>query len=395
MIDAAECQRLTERKTVDSLGFKAVLREALISGIRPWRASVFLYLSEPDLATDYIRIMGPILLNDSLSKTVTFRINRLTHDETTRSFNISKRVLESFPLTIVVSREKVSEEAIRALRLLKREYPATRIWVDIDDDLFSITEAHPEYDQYASRLSKLRALIDLADTITVSTDGVERGLLQAGYEEKQITVIPNYLDDRIWQLEPTQRQTGDSSKMRILYSGTETHDADLKTVIGAIQSAQETIQEKLGKDLEVTVFGGTAADIPGLTIVRVPDSKRFYARYVPWLQDKGPFDFAIAPLDLNNRLNKSKSALKYLEYSAMGLPAVFTEIEPYVQAIDNYENGILVPENSQEMWIEALVSLATDSQLAQRLSGRCHADVINRYLLSRHFDEWKTIIEPK
>ena len=177
MIDAAECQRLTERKTVDSLGFKAVLREALISGIRPWRASVFLYLSEPDLATDYIRIMGPILLNDSLSKTVTFRINRLTHDETTRSFNISKRVLESFPLTIVVSREKVSEEAIRALRLLKREYPATRIWVDIDDDLFSITEAHPEYDQYASRLSKLRALIDLADTITVSTHGAESGRL--------------------------------------------------------------------------------------------------------------------------------------------------------------------------------------------------------------------------
>ena len=395
MIDAAECQRLTERKTVDSLGFKAVLREALISGIRPWRASVFLYLSEPDLATYYIRTMGPILLNDSLSKTVTFRINRLTHDETTRSFNISKRVLESFPLTIVVSREKVSEEAIRALRLLKRDYPATRIWVDIDDDLFSITEEHPEYDQYASRLSKLRALIDLADTITVSTDGVERGLLQAGYEEKQITVIPNYLDDRIWQLEPTQRQTGDSSKMRILYSGTETHDADLKTVIGAIQSAQETIQEKLGKDLEVTVFGGTAADIPGLTIVRVPDSKRFYARYVPCHQDKRPFDLAIAPLDLNNRLNKSKSALKYLEYSAMGLPAVFTEIEPYVQAIDNYENGILVPENSQEMWIEALVSLATDSQLAQRLSDRCHADVINRYLLSRHFDEWKTIIEPK
>lgn len=395
MIDAAGCQRLTERKTVDSLGFKAVLREALISGIRPWRASILLYLSEPDLATDYIRIMGPILLNDSLSKTVTFRINRLTHDETTRSFNISKRVLESFPLTIVVSREKVSDEAIRALHILKREYPATRIWIDIDDDLFSITEAHPEYDQYASRLSKLRALIDLANTITVSTDGVERGLLQAGYEEKQVAVIPNYLDDRIWQLEPTQRQTGDSSKIRILYSGTETHDADLKAVVGAIQSAQETIQEKLGKDLEVTVFGGTTADIPGLTIVRVPDSKRFYARYVPWLQGKGPFDFAIAPLDLNNRLNKSKSALKYLEYSAMGLPAIFTEIEPYVQVIDDHENGILVPENSQEMWVEALVSLATDSQLAQRLSGRCHADVINRYLLSRHFGEWKTIIEPK
>lgn len=395
MIDAAKCQRLTERKTIDSLGLKAVYREAVFSGIQPWRASVLLYLSEPDRATDYIRVMGPILLNDSLSKTVTFRINRLTFDETTRSFNISRRVLEKFPLTIVVSREKVSEGAIRALHLLKREYPATRVWIDIDDDLFSITETHPEYDQYARRLGKLRSLIDLADTITVSTDGVERGLLQAGYGGKQVTIIPNYLDDRIWRLEPAQGQAKDPSKIRILYSGTETHDADLKAVAGAIQSAQEVVQEKLGKSLEVTVFGGTTTDIPGLNIVRVPDAERFYTRYIPWLQSKGPFDFAIAPLDLNNKLNWSKSSLKYLEYSAMSLPTVFTEIEPYIHAVDNHRNGLLIPENSEEKWVEALVSLATDSQFVQQLSARCYADIVNNHLLSRHFDEWKSIIEPK
>lgn len=81
-----------------------------------------------------------------------------------------------------------------------------------------------------------------------------------------------------------------------------------------------------------------------------------------------PFDFAIAPLDLDNKLNWSKSALKYLEYSAMGLPAIFTEIEPYARVVNSHENGILIPGNSKDAWAEALVSLASDHQLAQRIS---------------------------
>lgn len=395
MMNARKCQNALARKTVDSLGIKGVFREAIASGRQPWKAHLLLYLSEPDCATDYIRIMGPVLLNDALSRTLTFCITRLAYDEEAQSFNISERVLDRFPLTIVVSREKISTEALGALRLLKDKYPSTRIWIDIDDDLFSITEAHPEYDQYARRLDVLGSLIGLSDTVTVSTAGVKQGLVSAGYGEKLPIIVPNYLDDRIWQSKPRQKQPKDPSKIRVLYSGTETHDADLKTVVEAIRTAQEIVKRQLKKDLEVVVVGGTTTKLPGMNIVRVPDSMRFYTSYIPWLQSMRPFDFAIAPLDLDNKLNWSKSALKYLEYSAMGLPAIFTEIEPYARVVNSHENGILIPGNSKDAWAEALVSLASDHQLAQRISNQCRTDVTANRLLSQHFGEWKSIIEPE
>ena len=42
-------------------------------------------------------------------------------------------------------------------------------------------------------------------------------------------------------------------------------------------------------------------------------------------------DLAIAPLELNE-FNKSKSDLKFLEFTVCGFPAVYTDIEPYRNA---------------------------------------------------------------
>ena len=395
MTTASECQNIIKRKTINSLGYKAVFREAIKSGILPWHARVLVFLSETGGSTDYIRIMGPVLLNESFTHTVTFCLTELSYNEKEESFNISKKVLERFPLTIVVSREKIGENALSALRLLKRSYPSIRIVIDIDDDLFSINDTHPEYEHYSARLTILKSLVKTADAITVSTEGVKQGLIAEGCNKEKITVIPNYLDDRIWQLNVTREDDKRNASIRVLYSGTETHDADLKTVVEAIQAAQEIVKGQLEKDLEVVVVGGTTTELPGMNIVRVPDSMRFYTSYIPWLQSMKPFDFAIAPLDLDNKLNWSKSALKYLEYSAMGLPAIFTEIEPYARVVNSHENGILVPENSKDAWTEALVSLASNHQLVQRISSQCRTDVTANRLLSQHFGEWKSIIEPE
>lgn len=393
-MNAAECQREIDRKTVGSLGLKAVLRECLRQRILPSRAHVLLFLSESNGSTDYIRLGGTVVLNEELAHTVTFCLNQLSFDEKSARFNISRKVLERFPLTVVVSREKISDGAFEALKQLKCDYPQTRIWVDIDDDLFSIDKSHPEFEHYKQRVEILKDLVKLSNVVTVSTEGVKRGLVQEGCDESVVHIIPNYLDDRIWKLDVPRGRFEDPTKVHVLYSGTETHDADLEMVIPALEIARKRIKELTGKDLEVTIVGGSTKRFEGLSMMHVPDSKRLYAFYVPWVQGMGPFDIAIAPLELSNKLNWAKSDLKFLEYSALGLPTVFTEIDPYVPTVKDGVNGFLIHGNSVEAWTEALVSLACDDALAQRISEQCYVDLTEGLLLSQHFRDWKDVIEP-
>ena len=39
-------------------------------------------------------------------------------------------------------------------------------------------------------------------------------------------------------------------------------------------------------------------------------------------------DFAVAPL-VKNKMNLCKSFIKYLDYSALGLPGIYSNISPY------------------------------------------------------------------
>ena len=58
---------------------------------------------------------------------------------------------------------------------------------------------------------------------------------------------------------------------------------------------------------------------------------------------------AIAPLT-DVPLNKSKSEIKYLEYTGLGLSAVYSDIGPYHEAIKNGYNGLLVKNNDINQW---------------------------------------------
>jgi O-antigen biosynthesis protein len=65
-------------------------------------------------------------------------------------------------------------------------------------------------------------------------------------------------------------------------------------------------------------------------------------------------DIAIAPLEINE-FNKSKSNLKRLEYVVCGLPAVFTDIEPYKNAFNTAE--------TEEFFIDIIESLVYNPDL--------------------------------
>jgi glycosyltransferase involved in cell wall biosynthesis len=65
-------------------------------------------------------------------------------------------------------------------------------------------------------------------------------------------------------------------------------------------------------------------------------------------------EIGIAPL-VDNRFNQSKSNLKFVEYSVIGMPTVASRVAPYENAIEDGKNGFLV--SSPEEWYLALKGL--------------------------------------
>jgi hypothetical protein len=68
-------------------------------------------------------------------------------------------------------------------------------------------------------------------------------------------------------------------------------------------------------------------------------------------------DIGIAPLEIND-FNKAKSNLKMLEYSVCGLPAVYTNIEPYKFAKNKAD--------TEEYFIHLIEMLAANVDLRKK-----------------------------
>ena len=57
------------------------------------------------------------------------------------------------------------------------------------------------------------------------------------------------------------------------------------------------------------------------------------------------WDFAIAPLE-DDPFTRCKSDLKYLDYGALAIPAVFSDVRPYCETVRHRETGLVVPNEA-------------------------------------------------
>ena len=90
----------------------------------------------------------------------------------------------------------------------------------------------------------------------------------------------------------------------------------------------------------------------GLNNVQLADRSVPINRYAKFAAHFG-FDIGIAPL-VDCNFNRSKSNLRWLEYSAMGIPSVCSDISHFSQTIRNNKDGILIKNNDLKSWRGAL-----------------------------------------
>lgn len=183
-----------------------------------------------------------------------------------------------------------------------------------------------------------------------------------------IRVVPNRLERERWLNLTTRKRTG--KKPRIGWAGGTAHRGDLELIKPVIEATRDEAD---------WIFMGMHTDEirPLLSEFHPGVSFEAYPEALAALD----LDIAVAPLEIH-RFNQGKSNLRLLEYGALGLPVVCTDIDPY------RDSPACCLANDPQHWIAALRERIHDADAREAEGKRLHDWVVQRYILENHLDEW-------
>jgi hypothetical protein len=234
------------------------------------------------------------------------------------------------------------------------------ITYESDDLLVDIPEWNYAQEYYKKSFPYVKQMMELADGITVSTERLKK--IYSEFNEN-IEVIPNHLPKHVWgPIWEKHHNEPREVKPRILWAGSQNHFVRKF--------------DKVTKGIEGGDFGKTLLDFIRKTVNKyqwvfvgampieldsVKNKIEFhkwqpvfeYPQYVKNLD----VDFGIAPLE-DNVFNACKSNIKMLEYTACGIPGVYSNVEPYWKAY--------LKANNEEEMIAHIEALADDINLRAR-----------------------------
>lgn len=284
--------------------------------------------------------------------------------------------------TVLIQREAIGQSLVDLQDWLPRWKAAGgKLVYEIDDDLLDadgLKARHHKGDVKVTA-AKVRFLAGAADVVHVSTEPLAQRLRQFN---ANVCVIPNALDTELWQLDRPRRHDQGAYRrcpegpVRIGYIGTPTHDDDLDLVADAMRA----IQKKYGDGVEIEVIGGFQNRAPTFgKRVGLP-KKNDYPNFVRWLQERVHWDIGIIPL-VDNKFNESKSYLKFLEYAALDMAIVVSDVATYRPILEHDANALAVAPSLDD-WIGALSKLIESPALRRELSQRASRDAYTCHTLS-------------
>ena len=261
-----------------------------------------------------------------------------------------------------------------------------RLVYDLDDDLITDAKEHPER-AYLQRLAPivLRMLIG-SDEVWVSTEELKQRV--SGIQPDAI-VMPNRLDERLW-VEPGAPKLPHNEPVRILYMGTMTHEIDL----AFFEGVAERLKHKFGSGVAIEIIGVTAkADLhPSMTRVATPNTaSASYPGFVEWMVGQSRWDVGVAPL-VDTTFARAKSGIKALDYSALGLPVVASDVEAYRGTL-NEQDGVKLVPNDANAWVEALSDLIQDHEKRQELGRRARKAFLSTNSLRATDKQWSIALD--
>lgn len=333
----------------------------------------------------FVRLIYPYTKNHSLSKNWDFVVS-----------DSSALPAPSEADMVIIQRDALGLDLkVISTWLLNWRAAGKKFIYEFDDDLLDIDGLKirlggKKTGEVKQLTSVVKWLISAADAVITSTPNLYH--FASEYNES-VFLVPNYIDSELWGLTSKENLFGDkddkSDVVKIGYIGTPTHDNDLEVVKEAIKR----IKREYGKKVDIEIIGAfqKSLDNPmfGKAVALPKDTT--YPEFVKWLKKRVDWDIAIAPL-AENRFNQSKSHLKFLEYSALGLPVICSNVDSYSSIVVNGKNGLLV-ENNTNAWLDAIKTLVDDSLLRKKYVDSALKDLINNYTCDANVELYNKVLD--
>lgn len=252
--------------------------------------------------------------------------------------------------------------ALQTFYAIKDAYPDKPILAEIDDNILSTPTYNPA-DAFYQPGSMFRSVaVDqfrAADAIICSTPYLAE--LYADFCEQTFTV-PNSIDRKAWDKLRRKNKAG----VRIGWAGGASHVEDLEILRPAVDAVL-----KKHKEARFVFVHGIPEFFRGMDRVECVQKFTRIDRY-PAMLASLDFDIGIAPL-VDNAFNRGKSNLRWLEYSALGIPCVASRVGHFAETLRDGKDALLA--DSPDDFTAKILSLVEDSGLRKRIGAAARARV--------------------
>lgn len=294
-----------------------------------------------------------------------------------------------------------SLEFFKEMRL---KYPNKPFLLEMDDIVFDVPIYNVGSTAYypGSPLSAiLLEQIEFSNGLIVSTDYLKEKMKKY---HKQIEVVQNTIDLSSWSSPPR----GQGDYINVGWVGGATHNEDLEIVKDAVFR----IIEK-NNNIRFTIVHGCPEFFkhqPGCHWTNTNDPRYTKSRIcdrcggidgIKWTHefrpiDKYPefvngfkFDIGIAPL-LDNAFNRAKSNLRWMEYSAQGIPTIASPVENFKKSIVDGQTGLFA--STTEEWENHITRLANEPELRENIGMRARAEVGSKWNPERQAETYLRVL---
>ncbi len=256
-----------------------------------------------------------------------------------------------------------------------------KVIIDIDDNYYDIPQSNDLYERFKPGKrdrAMLGTVLSLADAITVSTYPLKEKVAQhiklLHGIDKPIYVVPNCNDIKFWK--QTVKPQKDDSKFVIGYSGSTSHEDDLRMVMPAIAKIMKKYPQvhlniigTISKDKVHRYFDkmGFSKEILDKRVWLGP-AETIFKKLPEWLGQQ-PWDVGLAPL-VDTPFTRCKSHIKWMEYSMFEIPTLASRVYPYFMPIKGkkiIEDGVTGMLARSNEWFDKLEMLILDEKLRKQL----------------------------
>lgn len=288
-------------------------------------------------ANELVRQKVPVYVEYFFDPRLGLAWDKLCVDHGKTSHTIQEKLEKAFQYFDVIIFQKIQAKPGAVLvQNLKEQYPNVTIIAEIDDSLGDITPSNIREMKDEGMWSAEH--VHFSDGVICSTQHLADSVAELNPNR---FVAPNCIDPGSWApILPTAK----AERKRLVYVGGGGHDEDLEIIKDPMI---RVLSENPDVDFVVR-YGGFALDW-------MKGHSQIDFKSVAWCLDEYPQKLAnlnahvaLAPLRDSN-FNRSKSALKWVEWGSLGVGIVASDVGPY--------KGLpyaILSGNSDEQWYAAL-----------------------------------------